>query len=165
MDDITIRRVERSDLDACFTLEQQCYQPIEVATREFIEKRIEIYPDCFYVAVLNNKIIGMINCGATHKDDITDEEFKKLIGHVRNGKNNVIFSLAVHPDHRGKGIAKALINEIISVSDQKEKKSVLLLCKDQLVNFYQHLGFTYCKPSVSNFGGYTWHEMSIHLAS
>lgn len=164
MDNIIIRRVERSDLNQCYRLEQLCYQPIETATKDFIEKRIEVYPDGFYVAEVNDTIIGMINCGATHKDDITDEEFKKLIGHVRNGKNNVIFSLAVHPDFRGKGIAKSLINRIISVSDQKEKKSILLLCKDQLVNFYQHLGFSYSKPSNSDFGGYTWHEMTFQLA-
>ncbi len=165
MKDITIRRVEREDLDDCVTLEKICYQPIEQASRDFIEKRIEVYPDGFYVAEHNGRIIGMVNCGATHQDDITDEEFKKLIGHVRNGKNSVIFSLAVHPDYRGKGIAKTLLKQIINVSQDKEKNSVLLLCKDQLIEFYEHLGFAYNKTSNSDYGGYTWHEMSFPLSA
>lgn len=163
MNNLTIRRVERSDLDKCVQLEKLCYPPIETATRDFIEKRIEVYPDGFYVAEIDGELIGMINMGATHKDDITDEEFKKLIGHVRNGKNNVIFSLAVHPDHRGHGIAKQLVDKIITVSNNKKKDSIILLCKDHLIDFYKGLGFSYYKTSSSDFGGYEWHEMSLNL--
>lgn len=165
MNNLTIRRVERSDLDNCVQLEKICYPPTETATRDFIERRVEIYPDGFYVAEIDSELVGMINMGATHKNDITDEEFKKLIGHVRNGKNNVIFSLAVHPDHRGNGIAKQLVDKIITVSNKKEKGSILLLCKDHLIDFYKGLGFSYYKTSTSNFGGYKWHEMSLTLPS
>ncbi|WP_136805600.1 GNAT family N-acetyltransferase [Desulfosediminicola flagellatus] len=163
MKTIEIRRVERSDLNGCVLLEERCYSPIEVAPRDFIAKRIEIYPDGFYVAEVNGEIVGMINTGATHKDDITDEELKYLIGHVRNGKNNVIFSLAVHPEHRGKGIARMLMDKIIEVAEGKEKQKILLLCKDNLVEFYTALGFEYVNPSNSDFGGFTWHQMEHKL--
>lgn len=163
MSEIRIRRVERSDLQACVALEERCYQPIEVAPPDFIEKRIEVYPDGFYVAELDGELVGMINCGATHKDDITDEELKYLIGHVRNGKNGIVFSLAVDPRHRGKGIARMLMAKVIEVSEQKEKQKIVLLCKDDLVNFYAALGFSYGGPSSSHFGGYTWHQMQYEL--
>lgn len=163
MNELHIRRVERGDLVACVHLEEQCYPPLEVAPRDFIEKRIEIYPDGFYVAELDGEIVGMVNSGATHKDDITDEELKYLIGHVRNGKNGVIFSLAVHPEHRGKGIARMLMDKIVEVSELKEKQKIVLLCKDNLIEFYTSLGFSYGGPSSSNFGGYTWHQMQYEL--
>lgn len=163
MDKIYIRRVERKDLNSCVQLEEWCYSPLEVAPRDFIAKRIEIYPDGFFVAELDGEIIGMINTGATHKDDITDEELKYLIGHVRNGKNSVIFSLAVHPEHRGKGIARLLMDKMIEVAEFKEKQKVILLCKDNLVNFYTALGFDYVSPSTSDFGGYIWHQMEYKL--
>ncbi|MCP3890955.1 MAG: GNAT family N-acetyltransferase, partial [Desulfobulbaceae bacterium] len=124
---LNIRRVERSDLENCIALEKCCYPPLETATRELLEKRIEIYPDGFYVAEIENKIVGMVNCGATHQEDITEEAFKQLIGHVRNGKNGVVFSLAVYPDHRNKGIASLLIKEIVRVSKSKQKENILLL--------------------------------------
>ncbi len=163
MNEIQIRRVERSDLNGCTALEERCYAPLEVAPRDFIEKRIEIYPDGFYVAEVGGEIVGMINTGATHKDDITDEELKYLIGHVRNGKNTVVFSLAVHPEFRGRGIARMLVEKIYEVSEQKEKQKVLLLCKGNLIEFYTTLGFVYGGPSTSQFGGYTWHQMQYEL--
>ncbi|MCP3850988.1 MAG: GNAT family N-acetyltransferase, partial [Gammaproteobacteria bacterium] len=86
------------------------------------------------------------------------------IGHVRNGKNGVVFSLAVYPDHRNKGIASLLIKEIVRVSKSKQKKNILLLCKDNLVDFYRDLGFGYGGLSSSKYGGSTWHEMRYPLS-
>ncbi|WP_163338398.1 GNAT family N-acetyltransferase [Desulfopila sp. IMCC35008] len=163
MNKLTIRRVERNDVESCATLEKLCYSEIEAATREYLAKRIEVYPDGFYVAELDGRIIGMINSGATHKDDITDEELKNLVGHVRNGKNGVIFSLAVHPEFQLRGIGRKLIEKIIRVLEEKQKQKVVLLCKDDLIGFYSALGFSYGGRSRSNFGGFTWHQMYYEL--
>ena len=163
MNELRIRRVERNDVEACARLEQGCYSRLEAATRDYLEKRIEVYPDGFYVAELDGEIVGMINSGATHKDDITDKELKYLIGHVRNGRNSVIFSVAVDPAFRGRGIARQLIGRLIEVSEEKEKQQIVLLCKDELIEFYKKLGFVYGGPSVSTFGGFTWHQMQYEL--
>lgn len=160
---IHFRQVRRADLDQCTNLEKLCYADQEAATREHIEKRIETYPDGFFVAETNGKIIGMINCGATHMDDITDELYMQLTGHVRNGKNNVIFSIAVHPDYRGRGLAHELINLVIETSTKKQKQAVHLLCKKQQIDFYQHLGFGSVKLSSSSFNNSSWYELSFSL--
>ena len=163
MSDITIRRVERSDAEACARLEQRCYSRLEAATQEYLEKRIEVYPDGFYVAELDGRIVGIINSGATHKSDITDEELKYLIGHVRNGRNSVIFSVAVDPACRGRGIARQLIGRLVEVSEVKEKQRIVLLCREELIEFYRKLGFSYGGLSVSHFGGFSWHQMQYEL--
>ena len=163
MKEIKIRRVERRDLDGCFLLEKRCYDLLEVAPRDFIEKRIEIYPDGFYVAEYMGEIVGMVNSGATHKDDITDEELKYLIGHVRNGRNGVVFSLAVHPDHRGRGIAGMLMEKLIDSAEQKEKQKILLLCRDSLIDFYKSLGFSYSGPASARLGADVLHQMHFEL--
>lgn len=163
MNEIHVRRVERSDLNGCFKLEKHCYDPVEVAPRDFIEKRIEIYPDGFYVAEYMGEIVGMVNSGATHKDDITDEELKYLIGHVRNGRNSVIFSLAVHPDHRGRGIARMLMEKLIDSAERKEKQNILLLCRNNLIAFYKSLGFYYGGPANAGLGGEILHQMQFEL--
>lgn len=160
---IVIRQVKRSDLDQCTALEQCCYAEQEAATREHIAKRIETYPDGFFVAEVQGEVIGMINCGATHMDSITDELFMQLAGHVRNGKHSIIFSLAVHPDYRGKGIARELINLVIKASEKKEKQSVHLLCKEPLIDFYQHLGFGSVKLSSNSFNNSSWYELCLPL--
>lgn len=163
MDGITVRRVERRDVDACAALERKCYSQLEAATRDYLQKRIEVYPDGFYIAEINGEIVGMVNSGATHKDDITDEELKYLIGHVRNGRNGVIFSVAVDPAYRGRGIARRLIGRLIEVNEEKQKQRIVLLCKDEQIEFYKQLGFVYGGPSVSTFGGFTWHQMQYEL--
>ncbi len=163
MNPIRIRRVERSDLNGCFALEKCCYRGGEVAPVDFIEKRIEIYPDGFFVAEADGKIVGMVNGGATHKDDITDEELKYLIGHVRNGRNSVIFSLAVHPEYRGRGIARILMQKMFEISAKKEKQRILLLCCEELMGFYRSLGFTYGGPSNSYLDGSVMHQMQYDL--
>ena len=58
---------------------------------------------------------------------------------------------------------KQLVDKIITVSNNKKKDSIILLCKDHLIDFYKGLGFSYYKTSSSNFGGYEWHEMSLNL--
>lgn len=163
MNVITVRKVQRTDVDACAELERVCYSGIEAATREYLAKRIEVYPDGFFVAEVKGVVVGMINSGATHKDDITDEELKNLIGHVRNGRNGVIFSVAVHPDFRLRGVAKKLIDHLIRTLEEKQKQRILLLCKENLVEFYASLGFGYSGRSASTFGGFTWHQMQYEL--
>ena len=163
MKTIVIRRVERRDLNACHEIEQACYPPLEAATREYLAKRIEVYPDGFFVAEHDGRVIGMINSGATHKDDITEEEFKNLIGHVRNGRNSVIFSVAVLPEYRLRGIAARLVEKLIEVATEKQKQRILLLCKEELISFYSSLGFRYSGKSRSDFGGYSWHQMQYEL--
>ncbi len=161
---IHFRRVERSDLNDCTSLEQLCYSDQEAATREHIAKRIETYPDGFFVAEANGQIIGMINCGATHMEYITDELYMQLAGHVRNGKHSVIFSLAVHPDYRGRGIAKELINLVIEESRKKQKQSVHLLCKKPQIDFYRHLGFDTARLSSNSYNNSRWYELSLSLS-
>lgn len=163
MTELQIRRVERADLDACCGLENVCYDLLEVAPRDFIEKRIECYPDGFYVAEVNGQVVGMVNSGATHKDDITDEGLKYLTGHVRNGRSAVIFSLAVHPDYRLKGIGRKLIAQMINVAEKKEKQRILLLCQEELIPFYTSLGFSQVGLASTNFGGKMLHQMEFVL--
>ncbi|AZF32568.1 Acetyltransferase, GNAT family [Pseudomonas sp. R4-35-07] len=38
------------------------------------------------------------------------------------------------------------------------KQSIHLMCKDQHVPLYTHLGYTYVQPSPSEHGGMAWDE-------
>jgi ribosomal protein S18 acetylase RimI-like enzyme len=122
MNDFIIRSVSKYDLEACVHVESSCFAPSEAASKESIEQRIEIYPDGFLVAVQNENVVGMINSGATHKDDITDEEFKKMIGHDRDGQNIVVFSLAVSPDYQGLGVSRKLMDQFIETARAWRRK-------------------------------------------
>lgn len=163
MSDITIRMVEPDDLTACHTIECLSFPPSEAAWTSSLRNRINDYPEGFFVAECDGKIVAQVNSGSTNKDDITDEEFKQLIGHDPDGHNIVIFSLSVHPEYRKRGIAYKLMERFIEQSRDLGKSQILLLCKKELIDFYGRLGFKDSGVSESDHGGAEWHEMALPL--
>ncbi len=115
------------------------------------------------VAARDARVIGQINSGATDQDDITDEPFKQLIGHVPDGKHLVVFSLSVLPDYRGQGIAACLLRRFVKRAEEDGRKAILLLCKTGLIEYYQRFGFVDRGRSASTHGGADWHEMALIL--
>jgi ribosomal protein S18 acetylase RimI-like enzyme len=161
--EINIRQVTANDLDACHVVETACFPPMEAAEKETIALRIAQFPQGFLVAELDGQIAGMLNSGCTNKEDFSNEELKKLIGHDADGRNLVVFSLAVHPKYQKHGIAKRLMLRFFEDAKKLEKEKVLLLCKQELIGYYQRLGFVYLGESKSLHGGSVWHEMSYSI--
>ncbi len=164
MADVNVRRVSVRDLSACYSVESACYTS-DAASREKIQKRIELFPEGFLVAEFNGRVIGMINSGSTDKEDITDEALKDMVCHVKDGKNIVIFSLAVLPEFRRNGISKKLMMKFLDVSKALKKERILLICRSELIPYYQKYGFSYGGKSKSRHGGFEWYEMYLPLSA
>ncbi len=162
MFEIKIRHANKFDVVGCHETESACYTT-DGATKEKIRKRIKLYPEGFLIAESEEKIIGLINSAATDKEDITDEEFKDMVCHTKDGRNMVIFSLAVLPEFQGNGISKQLMSRFIKISKDLKKEKILLICKSELITYYQNYGFLYVKKSKSKHGGFEWHEMYLPL--
>lgn len=158
-----IRSVTMDDVKQCHLIEKTCFEESEAASLSSIKQRAEVYPAGFVVAEVENSVVGMINSGSTDKDDITDEEFKKLIGHCEAGKNIVIFSVSVLPEFQQRGVGSDLLKYFIERSGTLKKERILLLCKTNLIKFYERLGFVYGNISKSTHGGFEWHEMVYNL--
>ncbi len=160
---MNIRTVNKKDIEACYLIEKICFEESEAASLSSITDRVDVYPSGFIVAEVDNKVVGMVNSGSTNSDDITDEAFKKMIGHTENGKNIVIFSVSVFPEFQGQGIAANLISCFKKRSKELKKEKILLLCKTELIKFYEKLGFQYENISTSTHGGFEWHEMIYNV--
>ena len=163
MSDVIIRTVEEQDLDRCFEIESVSYSGEEAATRDKILKRIKNYPEGFIVLENNREIMGFINSGATHEVELSDEEFKELIGHDPDGKYIVILSVVVHPDYQGKGMASKLMNSFIDRMKALGKSDIYLICQTELIDMYARYGFVSLGASDSDHGGLSWNEMSLSL--
>lgn len=163
MTDVMIRHVLPEDLEACFLVEISGFPPQEAATRETIQRRIDTYPQGFLVAELQGRVVGMLNSASTNKDDISGEELKQLVGHDPDGRNMVIFALAVLPEFQKQGIAQQLMARVIDYARQSKKETILLMCKHNLIAYYERLGFTHVGLSNSTHGGGEWHEMRLSL--
>ena len=164
MIDVNIRQADKHDVDGCYRTESACYTS-DGATREKILKRIMLFPEGFLVAESKGEIIGLINSASTDKEEITDEEFKDMVGHVKEGGNMVVFSLAVLPEFQGNGISKQLMARFIEVSKGLKKEKILLICKSDLIPYYHRFGFLYSGKSKSQHVGFEWYEMCLLLSA
>ena len=160
---INIRIVNEQDLDRCFEIESVSYSGDEAATRDKILKRIKTYPEGFIVIENDREIIGFINSGATRKVELSDEEFKELVGHDPEGRLIVILSVVVHPDYQGKGMAGKLMNSFIDKMKALGKSDIFLICQPELIDMYARYGFVNLGKSDSDHGGMSWNEMSLCL--
>jgi ribosomal protein S18 acetylase RimI-like enzyme len=163
MSEVVIRNVQPKDLEECYVVEIATFPPEEAAVKETIQLRIDNFPEGFFVAELDGRVVGMVNGASTEKDDISDEELKQLIGHDIHGKNMVIFALGVLPEFQRQGIAKQLALRFIEEAKKRGKHNVLLMCKTHLIDYYKRLGFEYAGLSKSTHGGAEWHNMRLSL--
>ncbi len=154
-----IRQVKLEELERCFEIERAAYEGDEAATREKIEKRIREYPEGFIVFEFDGCVAGFINSGATDEVDLASEAFKDLEGHDPDGRHAVIFSVVMHPDFQGQGLAGKLLEAFVARMTFMCKQSIHLICRTRHIGFYTKYGFTYTQPSASTHGGRRWHEM------
>src|SRR5262245_37565666 len=122
----TFRPANDQDVQRCFEIETSAYEGDEAATREKIALRIAQYPQGFLVMELGGEIIGFINSGCAHEVQMSDEEFKELIGHDPDAVNVVIMSVVLAPEHQGKGYASVLMREFVEQMRNMGKKTIHL---------------------------------------
>jgi ribosomal protein S18 acetylase RimI-like enzyme len=163
MPELLIRYATLTDCEACHAIEMRCFDAAEAATKASIRTRIEVFASGFLVAEMAGMICGFINSGATNANDLADEQLKQMIGHAADGHNLVVFSLAVHPQYQGRGIARALLSRYLVQAQQLGKQRVLLLCKANLVSLYTRFGFIDQGLSASTHGGAIWHTMEYRI--
>jgi len=160
---LDIRHGRIDDLEDCFVLEGKTFPEDEAASKGNIEVRLSKFSKGFIVGEWEGKIVAHINSGSINKEDITDEEFKGLIGHEDDGKNLVIFSVAVDPEYQRRGIASVMMEEFVKVAREMKKEKILLLCKENLLGMYEGMGYKKIGLSASTHGGAVWYEMSYAL--
>ena len=132
--DYVVRRCELGDLQAVVEINMSTLP--EHYSDYFFESILKELPEAFIAAELNGKIVGYIMC----KLEFGFSNFRKL-GFVKKGH---VVSVAVIPEHRSKGLGKALIQEGISGMASKKCDEVYLevrVSNESAVKLYEQLGF------------------------
>jgi len=132
--DYVVRRCELEDLHAVVEINMSTLP--EHYSDYFFESILKELPEAFIVTELNGKIVGYIMC----KLEFGFSNFRKL-GFVKKGH---VVSVAVIPEHRNKGLGKALIQEGISGMASKKCDEVYLevrVSNESAVKLYEQLGF------------------------
>lgn len=158
---VNIRFACAEDAVRIAEIEAVCFPPAEAAGEEDIKERIAAFSENFLVAEVDGKYAGFINGCTTDKPILGDELYHDAGLHKRNGEIQTVFGLDVLPDYRGQGIARVLLNEFISLARSREKKAVILTCKEHMLPFYESFGFCNQGVADSEHGGALWYDMQL----
>ena len=158
---IKIRQVTIEDLASIAKVEAICFPLTEAATRESFNQRVNTFSKSFFVAELDEKIIGFINGAIINGTVIYDELYEDSTLHIPDGDYQTIFGLDVIPDYRNIGVAAQLMNYMIEVSKLAGRKGLILTCKDKLIHYYEKFGYVNKGISKSVHGGAKWYDMIL----
>ncbi|WIL39807.1 GNAT family N-acetyltransferase [Kurthia sp. YJT4] len=154
-----IRQVEEKDLPMLVEIEQQGFTPEEAATKEAFIQRIQQIPDTFLVAESAGEIVGYVNGPVISKRYITDDLFTETMHNPHEGGYASILGLAVSKKARKQGIAAKLLKVFEEQAKKHKRQGVTLTCKEELIPFYEHLGYTNEGIAESVHGGVVWYNM------
>jgi ribosomal protein S18 acetylase RimI-like enzyme len=160
---MNFRNATIKDLETINVIENICFPPNEAASSESFTKRLQVFPNHFWILENEGNIIGFINGMITDNEKIVDEMFENAELHNENGKWQSVFGLAVSPEYRKSGYAGQLINHVIQKSKEQNRTGITLTCKEYLIPYYQKFGFTDLGISGSVHGGEIWHDMTIRF--
>lgn len=156
---ISLREVQEEDLEQLQLIENEGFSQDEAATKEAMEKRIQTIPDTFIVAEKGKEILGYINGPIISQPYITDDLFETINENPETGGYQSVLGVAVSKQARNQGIAKILIEKMEELVERNEREGITLTCKQELVSFYEKLGFVNHGLSESQHGGVSWYNL------
>ncbi|WPK11414.1 GNAT family N-acetyltransferase [Lysinibacillus louembei] len=156
---VTLRHVEMADLEQLIGIENEGFSSEEAATKEAFIERIQLIADTFIVAESDGKIAGYINGPVISQPYITDDLFKKIVKNPPKGGYQSVLGVAVTRHARNQGIASMLIKKMEELNEQNGRQGITLTCKQELIAFYEKLGFVNEGLSESSHAGIDWYNM------
>ncbi|MGD6851256.1 MAG: GNAT family N-acetyltransferase [Candidatus Bathyarchaeia archaeon] len=130
----TLRKFAPDDLQAVMQINRVCLP--ENYTDFFFVDLHQRFPETFVVAVQDGRIVGYIMC----RIEVGLSNFG-FGGLVRKGH---VVSIAVLPQYRRKGVAKAIINRALKGMEYYKAKQGFLevrVTNDFAISLYKNLGF------------------------
>lgn len=152
------------DLDSILRLEQLVFEEGVADTREVFQQRIERGNATFFVAKdENGKVMGYVAASALNQRYVTDQLFKDVPMNVSNPQYILVLGLAVYPEYRRYGIARALLERLEYQAEQCGAQAISLTCMAPLVGFYEKNGFCNEGQSASKHGNKVWYNLVKEL--
>lgn len=154
----------QADLPRIMEIENAGFSPESAATEVAMQGRIDVINDSFILARdANGTIAGYIVGPVSRERYITDDLFSQSSPNPATGGVQTVLSLAVHPDYRGLGVARALVERLIGHCQTVQREAISLTCLANLVPFYEDLGFVNEGESASEHGGEVWYNLVREL--
>lgn len=156
-----IRNATIHDLDAITAVEAACFPPAEAADRDSLRRRLETYPDHFWLLWDGDTLVSFVNGMVTHDPDLKDEMYEDASLHDAAGAWQMIFGVDTIPDYRRQGCAAQVLNRAIEDAITQGRKGLVLTCKEPLLHYYAKFGFRNEGISQSVHGNVVWYQMRL----
>ncbi len=160
---LTIRRATLADLDVIASLEAAAFLPSEAASREAYAARLARFSDRYWLLLVDGTPVTLVGGSLSNETELRDEMYADASLHNPDGRIQMIFSVATHPDHQRKGYAATLLRAAIDACRTEGREALILTCKDFRIPYYASFGFVDEGPSASSHGGFAWHQMRLDL--
>ena len=158
-----IRNARMEEGPILAAIEQSCFPPAEAASTEEVLERIQTFPENFFVAETEGRVIGFINGGNTDQPVLPDEFYHDITMHRPDGAYQTVFGLNVLSEYRRNGIGEQLVRRYVEAARERSRKGVILTCKEQKIHFYEKIGFVCHGRADSDHGGAVWYDMRLML--
>ena len=156
-----IRNATMADLAAVTRLEAICFPEAEAATEASFARRLEVYPNHFWILTDGKTVVSFVNGMVTDEPDLRDEMYDSADLHNENGAWQMIFGVDTHPAYCRQGCAGRLLAHVIAEAKAQCRKGLVLTCKDALVPYYAKFGFVNEGVSQSTHGDVVWYQMRL----
>lgn len=156
-----IRTATLTDLSEIVRIESECFPVAEAASERNLAKRLEVYPNHFWVLLDGKTMVGFVNGMVTNEPDLQDEMYDYANMHDENGAWQMIFGVDTIPSYRCRGCAAMLLEHVIDEAHRQGRKGLVLTCKDRLVHYYAKFGFASEGISSSTHGDVVWYQMRL----
>lgn len=95
-----------------------------------------------------------------NKSTIPNGTETEAVGHQDQGGTIAVHSLAVLNEHQGKGLGTTLMKAYTQrIKDAEIADRIALLAHENLLSFYEGMGFVNLGPSECKFGGGGWFDL------
>jgi ribosomal protein S18 acetylase RimI-like enzyme len=153
--------VQSNELVDALHIETKGFPPEEAASLLSFQYRQSHAPHLFLGVFepkgSDRRLLGYVCSTQALADTL---EHHSMSTHVEQGSSVCIHSVCIHPEHKRQGLGMHLLNEYVRrLESAQVYERILLICHDELINFYEKCGFTLVGESKVQHGGGRWYEM------
>lgn len=156
-----IRTAVQGDLPQILRIESICFPAAEAATEAGFARRLEYYPNHFWVLLEEQEMVGFVNGLVTDERDLRDEMYDNAALHRETGAWQMIFGVDVLPRYRRRGCGERLLRHVIEQAHSQGRQGLVLTCKEPLMRYYERFGFRSEGISQSVHGNALWYQMRL----
>ena len=130
---INIREAQVSDIEHICLIQESAQTSQDEITRE----RIRNFADTFLLASLDDQVIAYILATDFATSSVSRWIVEMADEEAISNRSLVIDGLSVHPNYQGQGFGTLLLASLKQVTLQQNSPGIYLLCKDELLSFFE----------------------------